>query len=135
MNTYNPKQLSADISCTTMSYLSYNESKRQAEIMDKIFRSNFKDSYTDGFRDQETNLIKGSFIDKKNCIYKRPEYSMGEWGDQFMSFDNTRNIFNNSTKAKTITKAPSKLCKDQLLQNDNYDLGTANVFTNQYSKF
>ena len=137
MNTYNPKQLSADISCTTMSYLSYNEAKNQGKIMDKIFRSNEYDSYTDGFRDKETTLIKGSMIDKKNCIYKRPEYNMGDRGDQFMSFGyaDERSLFNNNTKAKTITKPPSNLCKDGLLQNDVYNLGTNNVFTNEYSKY
>jgi hypothetical protein len=138
MNTYNPGKLSADISCTTMSYLSYNEAKKQGEIMNKIFRSNEYDSYTDGFRDKETSLIKGSMIDKKNCIYKRPEYNMGDWGDQFSSFGSfmdERKLFNNNTKAKTITKAPSNLCKDELLQNDVYNLGTNNVFTNQFSKF
>lgn len=135
MNTYNPKKLSAEISCTTMNYLSYNEAKKQSEVNDKIFRSNEYDSYTDGFRDKETTLIKGSMIDKKNCIYKRPEYNMGDWGDQFTTFNyaDDRSLFNNNTKAKIISKKP--LCKDELLQNDNYNLGTTNGFTNEYSKY
>ena len=138
MNTYNPKKLSSDISCTTMSYLSYNEAKKQAEIMDKVFRSNEYDSYIDGFRDKESSLIKGSLIDKKNCIYKRPEYNMGDWSDQFTSFKyaDERNLFNNNTKAKTVTKSSqsNNLCKDGLMQNDNYNLKTNDIFTNEFYK-
>jgi len=134
MNTYDPKDLSSRISCNNMSYLSYNEAKKNGEIMDNIFRCNMVDSYADGFRDQESSLIKGSLIGKKSCIYKRPEYNMGDWENQFMSFDKNNNLFNNNTKAKTITKL-NHLCKDQMLNNDNYNLGTTNVFTNQFAKF
>lgn len=135
MDTYNPKQLSSDISCKTMSYLSQDEAIKNSQIIDKVLRTNMYDSYVDGFRDKESDLIKGSFIDKKNCIYKRPEYNMGDWGDQFMSFDYDRNIFNNNTKAKTISKQTSQFCKDKMLQNDNYILTSTNIFTNEYSKF
>ena len=49
----------------------------------------------------EHKMMKGHFIDKNDCIYKRPEYNAGKWQDQFSSIlTQKEKFFNISTKAR-----------------------------------
>ena len=43
MDTYNAKQLSSDISCKNMSHLSYDEAKKNSQIIDQILESGLQD--------------------------------------------------------------------------------------------
>ncbi len=61
-----------------------------------------RERYIDQY-DKESVLVKGLRIDKKSCIYKRPEYNAGSWEDQFKTkIDMEKKIFNITTKAKMI---------------------------------
>lgn len=115
---YNPKLLSANISCKSMSSLSSDYTMRQNTLfagrinMDTFnFHNNFH-SDIDALKESESELWNGFSINKKSCIYKRPEYNDGTWKDQYQSSDTLKNtiantkdkykLFDYQTKNKTM---------------------------------
>jgi hypothetical protein len=114
---YNPKLLSANISCQNMSSLSSDYTKRQNTLFaDRInidtfnFHNNFHRDL-DALKENESELWSGFSINKKSCIFKRPEYNDGIWKNQYQSSDtfkqtiaNTKDkykLFDYQTKNKT----------------------------------
>ena len=59
------------------------------------------------FKAKESNLLNGFSINKKSCIYKRPEYNDGPWKEQYQSSDTFKNsidsykLFDYQTRNKT----------------------------------
>jgi hypothetical protein len=115
--SYNPKALSASISCKSMSSLSSDYTMRQNTLFaDRInmdifnYHNNFhRDIYA--LKGSESELLSGFSINKKSCIYKRPEYNDGAWKAQYQSSDTFTNtihsdkdsykLFDYQTKNKT----------------------------------
>ena len=109
---YDPKLLSAKVACKNMSALSSVYTMQQNNLFaDRInmdifnFHNNFnRDAYE--IKGDESELLKGFSINKKSCIYKRPEYNEGTWNSQYQSSDtfkdniNTYKLFDYQTKNK-----------------------------------
>lgn len=109
---YDPKLLSAKVACKNMSALSSVYTMQQNNLFaDRInmdifnFHNNFnRDAYE--IKGDESELLKGFSINKKSCIYKRPEYNEGTWNTQYQSSDtfkdniNTYKLFDYQTKNK-----------------------------------
>ena len=65
----------------------------------------------DTLKASEYELLSGFSINKKSCIYKRPEYNDGTWKEQYQSSDTFKNnienekdkykLFDYQTKNKT----------------------------------
>ncbi len=97
---YNPKLLSAKESCKNMSALSSTYTKQQNDLfVDKINMDicNYHNNYNlnvEEIKTNESELLKGFSINKKSCIYKRPEYNNGLWKDQYNSSDTFKNDIN-----------------------------------------
>ena len=97
---YNPKLLSAKGSCKNMSALSSTYTKQQNDLfVDKINIDicNYHNNYNlnvEEIKTNESELLKGFSINKKSCIYKRPEYDNGLWKDQYNSSDTFKNDIN-----------------------------------------
>jgi hypothetical protein len=97
---YNPKLLSAKESCKNMSALSSTYTKQQNDLfVDKINIDicNYHNNYNlnvEEIKTNESELLKGFSINKKSCIYKRPEYDNGLWKDQYNSSDTFKNDIN-----------------------------------------
>jgi hypothetical protein len=97
---YNPKLLSAKESCKNMSALSSTYTKQQNDLfVDKINMDicNYHNNYNlnvEEIKTNESELLKGFSINKKSCIYKRPEYDNGIWKDQYNSSDTFKNDIN-----------------------------------------
>jgi hypothetical protein len=97
---YNPKLLSAKESCKNMSALSSTYTKQQNDLfVDKINidMCNYHNNYNlnvEEIKTNESELLKGFSINKKSCIYKRPEYDNGLWKDQYNSSDTFKNDIN-----------------------------------------
>jgi len=110
---YNPKFLSAKISCNNMSSLSSDYTNQQNNLfVDKINIDicNYQNNYNKNIEEIKTNeseLLKGFSINKKSCIYKRPEYNNGIWKEQYQTSDifknnvNSYKLFDYQTKNKT----------------------------------
>jgi DNA-binding response OmpR family regulator len=110
---YNPKLLSAKISCNNMSSLSSDYTTQQNNIfIDRINMDicNYQNNYNNNIEEIKTNeseLLKGFSINKKSCIYKRPEYNNGVWKEQYYTSDTFKNnvnsykLFDYQTKNKT----------------------------------
>lgn len=110
---YNPKLLSAKISCNNMSSLSSDYTNQQNNLfVDKINIDicNYQNNYNKNIEEIKTNeseLLKGFSINKKSCIYKRPEYNNGIWKEQYQTSDifknnvNSYKLFDYQTKNKT----------------------------------
>jgi hypothetical protein len=110
---YNPKLLSAKISCNNMSSLSSDYTNQQNNLfVDKINIDicNYQNNYNENIEEIKTNeseLLKGFSINKKSCIYKRPEYNNGIWKEQYQTSDifknnvNSYKLFDYQTKNKT----------------------------------
>jgi hypothetical protein len=110
---YNPKLLSAKISCNNMSSLSSDYTNQQNNLfVDKINIDicNYQNNYNKNIEEIKTNeseLLKGFSINKKSCIYKRPEYNNGIWKEQYQTSDTFKNnvnsykLFDYQTKNKT----------------------------------
>jgi hypothetical protein len=104
---YNPKLLSANISCKNMSSLSSVYTIQQNNLFaDKInidickYHNNFHRDI-DVLKKNESELLSGFSINKMSCIYKRPEYNDGTWKEQYQSSDTFKNnIENNKEKYK-----------------------------------
>ena len=109
---YDPELLSAKVACKNMSALSSVYTMQQNNLFaDRInmdifnFHNNFnRDAYE--IKGDESELLKGFSINKKSCIYKRPEYNEGTWNSQYQSSDtfkdniNTYRLFDYQTKNK-----------------------------------
>jgi len=97
---YNPKLLSAKVSCENMSALSKTYTNQQNDLfVDKINMDicNYQNNYNlnvEEIKTNESELLKGFSINKKSCIYKRPEYDDGIWKDQYNSSDTFKNDIN-----------------------------------------
>lgn len=103
---YNPSKLSAEISCQNMSILSKQDMERQNDVFwnnfncDTIFHP--QQSYIDAVRHNEHGLLHGFIINKKSCIYKKPNYSNGNWQTMFSSkLEDRPDLFEYQTKAKS----------------------------------
>lgn len=100
VSDYNPKLLSAKESCKNMSALSSTYTKQQNDLfVDKINidMCNYHNNYNlnvEEIKTNESELLKGFSINKKSCIYKRPEYDNGLWKDQYNSSDTFKNDIN-----------------------------------------
>ena len=114
---YNPKVLSANISCKNMSSLSSAYTTQQNNLFaDRInmdlfnYHNNFHRDI-DALKESEYELLSGFSINKKSCIYKRAEYNDGAWKEQYQSSDTFKNnieveknkykLFDYQTKNKT----------------------------------
>ena len=107
---YNPKLLSANISCKSMSSLSSDYTTQQNTLFaDRInmdifnFHNNFH-SDIDRLKESESELLSGFSINKKSCIYKRPEYNDGAWKTQYQPIHiptDKYTLFDYQTKNKT----------------------------------
>lgn len=99
-SNYNPKLLSAKVSCKNMSALSSTYTKQQNDLfVDKINIDicNYHNNYNlnvEEIKTNESELLKGFSINKKSCIYKRPEYDNGLWKEQYNSSDIFKNDIN-----------------------------------------
>jgi hypothetical protein len=115
--SYNPKLLSANISCKSMSSLSSAYTTQQNNLFaDRInmdifnYHNNFHRDI-DTLKESEYELLSGFSINKQSCIYKRPEYNDGTWKEQYQSSDTFKNnienekdkykLFDYQTKNKT----------------------------------
>lgn len=139
---YNAKELTAKVSCNNMSVLSYNYTLNQNKIFnDKInfttcqMNNDFHNNIND-IKNNESKLLRGFSIDKKNCIYKRPHYNDGKWKKQFNDdlYDD-KNLFNYQSKAKgrndIISCDYKKILLPDSCDNGPYFLYT-DTFTNDY---
>lgn len=125
---YNPALLSANISCKSMSSLSSDYTTRQNTLFaDRInmdtfnFHNNFHRDI-DALKESESELLSGFSINKKSCIYKRPEYNDGIWKNQYQSSVTLKNtlantkdkykLFDYQTKNKTRKEPGIPPCPD-----------------------
>jgi hypothetical protein len=110
---YDPKLLSAKVSCNNMSSLSSVYTLQQNNLFaDRInidicnYHNSFHENI-DELKRRESELLNGFSINKKSCIYKRPEYNDGIWKEQYQSSDTFKNniksykLFDYQTKNKT----------------------------------
>jgi hypothetical protein len=104
---YNPQELTARISCRNMGILSENELMRNNQIFvnqfnfDNCEKHNDLHNIIDDVKKKEYDMLKGISINKKSCIYKRPNYGSGDWEDQFNHNTNIHQLFNYQSKAKS----------------------------------
>ena len=115
---YNPKLLSAKISCNNMSSLSSDYTTQQNNLfIDRINMDicNYQNSYNENIDEIKTNeseLLKGFSINKKSCIYKRPEYNNGNWEEQYHTSDTFKNYVNSYKLFDYQTKNKTKVTKN-----------------------
>ncbi len=115
---YNPKLLSAKISCNNMSSLSsYYTNQQNNLFVDKINIDicNYQNNYNKNIEEIKTNeseLLKGFSINKKSCIYKRPEYNNGIWKEQYQTSDTFKNNVNSYKLFDYQTKNKTKINKN-----------------------
>ncbi len=144
---YDANKLSAMVSCHNMSALSkqytYNQNRLFSDNIDmeRCEKHNKWDENVESTKDFESKLWQGHSINKKSCIYKRPEYNKGDWGNQFQYSDlfaqqfGSYKLFDNQTKAKgtnePITCDYSKVLIKEECDNGPYFLYTS-VFKNDY---
>ena len=145
--TYNASDMSAKVSCHNMSVLSSKYTQNQNRLFeDKI---NLKDCEmhhdylmnVEDIKNNETNLLQGYSINKKSCIYKRPNYGLGEWSDQFkhsktfLDEYNSQNLFDYQSKAKS-TNNPLVCDYSKILLPEECDKGPyftySKTFTSDY---
>jgi hypothetical protein len=94
----NLREQSSIISCEHMKWLAEKERdsnyNRFISIMTKPNDCGFKQV------ENEYKIQQGWRIGKKNCIYKQPEYNLGEWEKQFIKIlpEDVGNSFNIQTK-------------------------------------
>ena len=110
---YDAKLLSAKVSCNNMSSLSGAYTVQQNNLFaDKINMDicNYHNDYhknVDNLKKSESELLNGFSVNKKSCIYKRPEYNDGLWKEQYQSSDifknyiNSYKLFDYQTRSKT----------------------------------
>jgi hypothetical protein len=66
----------------------------------------------DEIKTNESELLKGFSINKKSCIYKRPEYNNGVWKDQYYTSDTFKNNMNSYKLFDYQTKNKTKVNKN-----------------------
>ena len=144
-NDYNPKDLSAKASCYNMSVLSSKYMQYQNRLFeDKInlndcrMHNSFYDNI-ENIKNDESDMMKGFSINKKSCIYKRPNYGEGDWVNQYQYSDlladqyNSYKLFNFQSKAKT-SKEPSVSCDySKVFLTDECDKGPYFTYTNTFT--
>ena len=97
MNLY---EESANLSCKYMSILSENELKNNNNLFNYYTKPNICNNNNDDLI-QRFSYIPSININKKSCIYKKPEYNQGNWIDNHELKDiNVK--FNEQTKYKII---------------------------------
>ena len=100
-------QQSARISCEHMSALAQKE--RDFNHFNFVTRMTNTESTVPvsyELSGAEHRILKGYIIDKKNCVYKRPQYNSGEWEKQFESpILSDREIFNIQSKKKSVAQS------------------------------
>lgn len=141
---YNANELSAKVSCHNMSVLSNGYSQRQNRLFaDKI---NVKDCEmyhdynkdVDMIKNNESDLLQGFSINKKSCIYKRPNYGMGDWGGQFQHSDlfahqlNSYKLFDYQSKAKS-NKEPIECDYSKIMLEEECDQGPYATYTRTFT--
>jgi hypothetical protein len=115
---YNPKLLSAKISCNNMSSLSSDYTTQQNNLfVDRINIDicNYQNNYNENIEEiksNESELLKGFSINKKSCIYKRPEYNNGVWKEQYQTSDTFKNNLNSYKLFDYQTKNKTKVTKN-----------------------
>ncbi|WP_396189580.1 hypothetical protein [Flavobacterium sp.] len=138
---YDPKDLSAKVSCTNMSMLADREIKQN----NLIFCNHFNYEHCQKYHDWNNNvsdiklyehkLLRGFSINKKSCIYKRPDYGEGDWSKYFPnSLEEYPGMFDSHTKAKMNDFAVcdySKFSPPESCNKGPYNLYTKN-FSNDY---
>ena len=142
---YNAKDLSAKASCYSMSLLSSQYTQKQNRIFqDKINVNDCKAHHLynqniETIKDNESSMLRGYSINKKNCIYKRPNYNQGEWVNQFQYSDllvdqfNSHKLFDFQSKAKT-TKDPVTSCDyKNIILPEQCDKGPYFTYTNTFT--
>lgn len=109
---YNASMLSAKVSCDNMSMLSSVYTQNQNRLFaDKINVHDCEMHHgyqrdIETIKNNESDLLKGFSINKKSCIYKRPNYGTGDWSSQFQHSDlfanqlNSGKLFDFQSKAK-----------------------------------
>lgn len=142
---YNPAELSSKTSCYNMSVLSSQYTNKQNNIFSNNFNIENCQKYhdyqnnVDNIKNNESGLLKGFNINKKSCIYKRPEYGMGVWEKQYSgTLKDSPNIFDINTQAKNnngiicdYTKI--SLCDEIDCSNDKYELYSKTFENNSYN--
>lgn len=118
-SNYDAKLLSAKVSCNNMSAISSVYTLQQNNLFaDRINMDifNYHNDYhknVDNLKKSESELLNGFSINKKSCIYKRPEYNDGLWKKQYQSSD----VFKNNIKSYKLfdyqTKNKTKVIKDE----------------------
>ena len=124
IENYDMKNISSKVSCNNMSSLSSKYTFNQNKIFsDKIntdlcdIHNNYNDN-VDNIKKNESDIIRGIYIDNKTCIYKRPLYEEGDWINQYVLSDmykdelsnmNSHTLFDYQSKAK-VTKTITKKC-------------------------
>lgn len=129
----------ADLSCKHMSSLAMNENNKYRINNYNTFNHPNCDKFND-FSDRvlEHHMLKGIFIDKKNCLNKKPEFNNGHWEKQFGiynpdtgSFGCEMKIeFDNNSKAKMNDKKP---CIEKILNNNDNNKVLTTYFNNEYN--
>jgi len=100
------QQQSAQISCEHMSELAIKERDLNHFNYITQMRTKITEPVNDRMLNSEHKIIKGYVIDKKNCVFKRPEYNSGDWEKQFNTLLlDKNNIFNIQTKNKSTYHA------------------------------
>jgi hypothetical protein len=129
----------SDLSCKHMSSLSMAENNNYRYNNNNIFNHpNFDTlcNYTD--RGLELNILKGMFIDKKNCLNKKPEYNNGPWEKQFGIYNpltetygcDMKVEFDSISKAKMNNTPP---CIPNVLIDNGKNKKLTTLFNNEYN--
>lgn len=141
---YDAKKLSADISCHNMSALSMRYTQNQNRVFTDAINvehcqmHNKWNENIDDIKGNESKLWQGYSINKKSCIYKRPEYNMGDWSNQFQYSDlfanqfNSYKLFDYQTKAKG-TKEPITCDYSKVLIKEECDKGPYFLYTQTFT--
>lgn len=101
MTTITLKQQSAELACAHMKELAIKQrDQNHNNFISQI--NNITTTYPilTNMLNKEHNILKGYYIDKKNCVYKRPEYNRGEWENQFQTLGLSNELFNVQTKKR-----------------------------------
>jgi hypothetical protein len=135
---YDPKTLSAKMSCGNMTFLA----DREIQNYNKTFLNHFNYDDCQKYHDWNTNiynikgnehkLLKGFTINKKSCIYKRPNYGHGDWSKYFTSsLQEHEGMFDRQTKAK-MNNGP--ICDySQFSPPESCDKGPYFLYTKEFS--
>lgn len=97
----------SDLSCKHMKQLAINElNKYRSFDTQKLYNPSCGKINN---RDLELNILKGTFIDKKSCINKRPEYNKGNWEQNFAVYNPITGFYGCDMNASFIENTKSKM--------------------------